>query len=135
MKKMYRIAVMILVLCLCACTAFAEEEWEYEGGMEVIAPDIELKSNPSTGYHWFFTCDEPTVVEVVENGFYSDSEAVLGAPGHETFRLYGAEEGFAVVTFSYARSAEATPLYAITYHIIVEEDLNVVIFQTSFDWE
>lgn len=137
MKELYRIIVcLILALCLFAVPAFAEEDleedWEYEGDSGVIAPDVTLASNPSTGYHWSFVCDEPDVVHVAENGFVSDDEELLGAPGKETFRLFGDEPGFATVTFSYARAQEE-PLYTMTCQIIVMDDLEVVIDQMSFD--
>lgn len=136
MKKMYRILALVLSLCLLTLPVLAEEldddEWEYEGGSETIAPEIELRSNPTTGYHWFFECDEPDVVEVVEHGFVSDNEELLGSGGVECFRLDGQEYGFAVVTFRYGRTVEE-PLYTITYQLIVEENLDVLISQTSFE--
>lgn len=130
MKKMNRFWAIVLALMVCM-TAFTAVADEYENGNPPLAPELELASNPTTGYRWFVTCDDEAVVEITEHGFVSDAEGLLGAGGTENFRLDGAEEGYAVITFRYARSWEEDALYTLTCHVFVNEALDVCIFQTS----
>lgn len=126
MKILPRILALLAALLMMALPALAED---YEDGNPPIAPELQLPSNPSTGYRWMYECDDAEVLSVCEHGFRSNAEGLLGAGGYEGFRLDGAEEGFANIIFRYGRSWEDQPLFALVYQVIVDADLNVTIFQ------
>lgn len=130
MKNLNRIIALLMTLLLLTVPALAEDDY-YDD--PPVSPDISLPSNPSTGYRWTFSSEDLDVIEIFENGFFTDSEGLLGAAGHETFRIYGYEEGMATVTFTYGRSWEEEPLYTLVVQLIVDANWNVSIFQMSLD--
>lgn len=136
MMKTTRILALALALALCLFPALAQEEtecWELDGGNPPLAPEIRLLSNPSTGYRWTAESDDETVVCVCGHGFSPAREGLMGAGGAECFRLDGAGEGYADITFRYARSWEEEPLYTIVYQVLVTEEMDVCIYQTTFE--
>lgn len=126
MKKLTRILTLLLALLLLTVPVLAED---YEDGNPPVAPELRLPSNPSTGYHWMVSCEDLDVIEIFEDGFFSDDEGLLGAGGVEVFRIFGFEEGMATVTFHYGRSWEEEPLHTLVCQMIVDADWNVSIFQ------
>lgn len=129
MKKtlIYLLAALLLVFCASGASASMAKA-EYEDGNPPCAPQIEVPANPTTGYRWTAVSDDDCV-EVFDFGFFPDDNALLGAGGSQVFRLNGAQPGSAEVTLTYGRAWEEAPQHTLIYRVIVEEDLNVMIFE------
>lgn len=126
MKKNWICLLLALLLALLCAGALAE--MDYEDGNPPLAPDIMLPENPSTGYLWTAVTDDPCV-EIMDNGFYDDGTGLAGAGGTHSFRLFGAEAGYAEITLTYGRAWEDQPLYTLIYRVIVEESGDVMIYE------
>lgn len=112
-----------------------------DAGGGPVAPVLVLDSNPSTGFGWSWVIDHEAVVSVskvyVPDRYYDvpDMMPPVGGGGKDRVVLSGLNPGDAVVTFTYKRSWEkGAPLYTLVYHVRVDEDLNVTILGSSFDW-
>lgn len=76
---------------------------------EVMA--VSLESNPSTGYAWYATLSDPTVLVQMGEPQYqepssSSSNPVVGAAGTQTFFFQAAETGSTTLTLEYKRGWE-----------------------------
>lgn len=112
-----------------------------DNGEGPTAPVLVMASNPSTGYDWSWVIDHETVVSVskvyVPDMYYDvpDMMPPIGGGGRARIQLTGLTPGEATITFSYKRVwEEKKPLYTLAYRISVDEDLNVTILSSSFDW-
>ena len=141
MKKTL-LAVMAL-LCVCALGIWVghvmtgEDSPAAEG--TPTSPVLTLDSSPTTGYDWYWEIDQEDVVAVDETytqyAVPQDTLPLVGGGGQDCMTLTGLTPGEAVVTFTYKRIWETTtPLYTLVYHVRVDEDLNVAILSSSFDW-
>lgn len=69
---------------------------------------IELASNPSTGYSWkWMNKQEVSVVDTVENQFVVDSAAKIGGGGREIWKFKGIKSGSEVIKLGYTRAWES----------------------------
>ena len=104
------------------------------------APVLVLDSNPSTGFDWSWVVDNDAVVSVsktyVSDQYYDvpDMMPPLGGGGKDRVVLSGLKPGDAVVTFTYKRPWEENALYTLVYRLRVDEELNVIVLGSSFDW-
>lgn len=111
-----------------------------DAGEDPVAPVLVLDSNPGTGFGWSWVIDNEAVVSVstayVSDMYYDvpDMMPPVGGGGKDRVVLSGVNPGDAVVTFTYKRPWEENALYSLVYHICVDEDLNVTILGSSFDW-
>ena len=111
-----------------------------DNGEGPTAPVLVMESNPSTGFDWDWEIDNEAVVSVstvyVSDMYYDvpDMMPPVGGGGKDRVVLSGLNPGDAVVTFTYKRPWEENALYALVYHVCVDEDLNVTILGSSFDW-
>ncbi len=119
----------LIVLLLTVGTALAEAA--------PVCPEIILKGNPTTGYSWTWMMDADKAIVEVEGGHMpaETEDGLVGAGGQYCFTLRGVTAGENIITFMYARPWETKePLYTFHYHVCVDEDLNVTILGSSFDW-
>jgi len=65
---------------------------------------IVLQSNPTTGYGWHLSIDQPNVVKEVAENYIADSSGRVGVGGETTWTLRTHVSGIAKLTFSYGRS-------------------------------
>ena len=105
------------------------------------APVLVMASNPSTGFDWSWEIDHEAVVAVsaayVPDMYYDVPDVIptVGGGGRTRIQLNGLNPGEATITFTYKRPWEENgPLYVLFYHVRVDEDLNVTILGSSFDW-
>ncbi|MBQ3080504.1 MAG: protease inhibitor I42 family protein [Clostridia bacterium] len=125
MKALFAV-MMILVLTFTA--AFAE----YEGDAALaLSPEFYLNGNPTTGYTWTASVEDEDTVSVLMD-YHAESD-LLGAGGTYWFRFDGIQEGFSEITLSYARTGSEQAMYTIVFHVRVDADLNVVIWQTDMN--
>ena len=126
---------MLLMLLLLLPAVMTEARADLPG-----APMIMLKGNPTTGYSWSWEIDEERVVDVgaeyaADWQFRQEGEPVLtGTGGRYLFILTGLNPGEVTITFTYKRPWEENALYTLVYHVRVDEELNVTILGSSFDW-
>lgn len=104
------------------------------------SPVLVFDSSPSTGYVWNWKIDNENVLAVskkyVADRYYSVQDVVpmIGGGGRDLMTLSGLKAGETTVTFTYKRSWEETALYTLIYCVRVDEDLNVTIVSSLFDW-
>ena len=132
MKKM--LILLLAVLCM-GTVAMAED------GAEPIAPVLMLEGNRTTGFDWYWAVDSEDVVgiacEYVTSWQPENDEDIMppGTGGYSRITLAGITPGEATITFTYRRPwEEKEPLYTLVYCVRVDEDLNVTILSSRFDW-
>ena len=104
--------------------------------------DIVLTGNQSTGYSWqCAAANGEDIVKVVSQyklDWQQDGDNDFpppGTSGRYYFSLNGVSAGDEPLTITYKRIWEdVEPLYTLVYHVHVDEDLNVTILSSSFDW-
>jgi inhibitor of cysteine peptidase len=69
---------------------------------------IALEANPTTGYGWSQSINDPTVVAFVSNSYVAESRdpQVVGGGGTDTFTFKALAKGTTMITLKYARSWE-----------------------------
>lgn len=111
-----------------------------DAGEGPAAPVLVLDSNPSTGFDWSWVIDNEAVVSVsktyVSDQYYDVPDVMppVGGCGKDRIVLSGLKPGDAVVTFTYKRPWEENALYTLVYRVRVDEELNVTVLGSSFDW-
>ena len=121
MKKM--LILLLAMLCL-ASVALAE----------TASPVLTLAGNPTTGYAWQAAVDREDVLSVALE-YRAEETGMIGGGGQYAVWFTGLMPGEAAITLTYARPWEENPpLYTLIYHVQVDEDLNVTILSSSFDW-
>ena len=66
---------------------------------------VQLKSNSSTGYKWFYKIENEGVVKFISSEYkYANADSnLVGAPGATIFDFEGVGEGNTEIAFVYAR--------------------------------
>jgi predicted secreted protein len=112
-----------------------------DNGESPARPVLVMASNPSTGYDWSWEIDHEAVVAVsaayVPDMYYDVPDMIppVGGGGRTRIQLTGLNPGEATITFTYKRPwEEKSPLYVLVYRVRVDEDLNVTILGSNFDW-
>lgn len=129
MKKM----LVLLMVALWLVPVTLAEEGKPE------SPVLMLKENSTTGYTWVWACSVDGVA-TVDQTYIPDAAAaeegvmLVGAGGQAQITIHGLNPGEATLTFSYKRPWEEESLYTLVYHVRVDEDLNVTILSSRFDW-
>lgn len=110
--------------------------WETKPSQTV---EIVLKGNPSTGYNWDWqglSGDNCVDIHCESASINNDSELV-GGPMKYNYVVKGIQPGYVEICFTYARPWEHDPamaIYKLYYDIHVDDELNVSILNTRFDW-
>ncbi len=111
MKKF--ISAITAIVLLCGCSA--------ANSKRVFT--IELDENPTTGYSWSYTIEQPDMVKELENSYHepqSSDPTVLGAGGKRIYKFETINDGIVTFTFSYARPWEGGEIdrtYVVSYLI------------------
>lgn len=117
---MKRLLSLFLIFALLAPAAFAEPAAQ--------RVPVQLYGNPSTGYVWMVESSDEEVAAAADEGFVSDDESLVGAPGMTQLSIVGKSEGTASLTFTYARPWESfQPKVRFTVDTIVTEDGDAVL--------
>ena len=132
---MKKVLIALLILLCLVPAAMAEE------AMESCTPVLVLKGNPTTGFDWHCEVDCEGIV-AIESEYMVDWQPSFdgdimpaGTGGHSRFTLRGVAPGEVNITFTYRRAwEEKAPLYTLVYRVRVDEELNVLILGSSFDW-
>lgn len=105
-----------------------------------LSPVLVMTGNPTTGYDWSWTVDHEAVISVsiayVPDMYCDVPDAItpIGGGGRYRIALTGLCPGEMTISFSYKRPWEEESLYTLVYHVRVDEDLNVTILSSRFDW-
>lgn len=124
MKRIFCMLLSALLLLSTCPAGFADFEGEPQHCV-----DLTLECNPSTGYGWTASSSNEEIAYVQELGITTqeEDEHLAGAPAAAAFRVCGAAQGEAEITFTYSRSWESVqPLYRFTVPVTVDEGMNVL---------
>jgi inhibitor of cysteine peptidase len=83
--------------------------------------DLNLKSNPSTGYGWVQADTETSVLVVLGKPAHKPGNPLPGASGLESWKFRAVERGAQTLKLEYRRPWEknASPANTIVLHVIV----------------
>lgn len=84
------------------------------------AVKLALETNPSTGYTWTLTTDNPTVAVLETRELQTYKNGACGSPTHETFLLRCVNRGTANIQMQYLRPWERHPIKRIEIKINVK---------------
>lgn len=70
--------------------------------------NLELDSNPTTGYYWYLKDIDASLIDQLSEGYYADPapEGVTGSGGHQLFVFEALSPGKADLKLSYERSPQ-----------------------------
>ena len=101
--------------------------------------EIVLKGNPTTGYSWDWQgiSGNSCINVSCETTQVNDDPELVGGPVRYTYVVEGTQPGYVEICFTYARPWESDPamaVYHLYYDICVDEELNVTIVNSRFEW-
>ncbi len=149
MKRLLPALAFLLCLCLCLPVAAQEAQPEYDLPLEsygdeyadaleednALCVQLQMVGNPTTGYKWIFENDNDDALSVSEDYLPDadpeDDSAPAGSGGTYVYLLTGLKKGVANLTFRYARSWEDTALCTVHYYVLVDDELNVLLYTTQ----
>ena len=121
------ILTIVFSVFLGACCASYPSLTEKDNGSRISLRSgqdlqIELASNPSTGYSWNIVSIDPTLLKQVGEKEYRQESNRKGGGGHTTFRFRGIGKGKLALELAYYRGWEKNPSYekTITVTILVK---------------
>lgn len=105
------LALSIIALALSSCQAAPETLTEYNNGDSINLKindtvEINLESNPTTGYSWFLSDKtNESIVSLVDSEYIESGkdEELVGAGGHETFTFKAVSKGETSIILNYER--------------------------------
>ena len=87
---------------------------------------ISLDENPSTGYGWQYAVSNDGILILTDDSYHSDAPAgIVGAGGIRSFSFSGLKEGSTLITFTYLRPWEGTPIRTVVIEFRVGSDRTV----------
>lgn len=109
--KLIGISLLVLLYTFSGCKIHSKAmKTEYEIGIGESF-QIELASNPSTGYSWKWTNkQEVSVVDTAGNQYIPDSPDRIGGGGREILKFKGLKSGSEVIKLEYTRAWESGPV-------------------------
>ncbi|MHC6202452.1 protease inhibitor I42 family protein [Breznakiellaceae bacterium SP9] len=101
---------VLVAVWSCLCVSGVVSAAAQSEGARVAA--VELAGNPTTGYSWTYTMENPGIIAELSHEYRSNQAAEaapqrLGAGGIFSFVFEGLREGQTELRFVYARSWEA----------------------------
>ncbi len=88
---------------------------------------LELPSNPSTGYSWVWINKQPgSIVDTSNNSFLPDNPIWIGSGGNEIWKFKGEKAGIDTVKLEYCRSWEANSTIETKIIIVNVEESNSI---------
>jgi inhibitor of cysteine peptidase len=91
--------------------------------------EIDLESNPTTGYQWQYENDKEGIIKEVSNIYKEKdvSEEITGSGGTDVWIFEGLKEGSSQVTFNYLRSWEKEVAETKTFIFTVDKERNITV--------
>jgi len=108
--KLIGISLLVLLYTFSGCRIHSKAmKTEYEIGIGESF-QIELASNPSTGYSWkWMNKQEMSVVDTTDNQYIPDGPDRIGGGGREIWKFKGLKSGSEVIKLGYTRAWESGP--------------------------
>lgn len=102
------ISLLVLLFTFSGCKIHSKAmKTAYEIGIGESF-QIELASNPSTGYSWKWTNkQEVSVVDTIDNHYIADDPDKIGGGGREIWKFKGIKSGSEVIKLGYTRAWES----------------------------
>lgn len=84
---------------------------------------LNLKSNPTTGFGWFYQSSQPTWLTPVKHQFVAPTTKLVGAPGYDTWtfnvpNISRAVPRVATITMRYARPWDIQASKPTTFYVV-----------------
>jgi inhibitor of cysteine peptidase len=114
-------AIIVLAISLFSCNTQKGIKVDYEVRKNETF-EVTLKSNPTTGYSWKLTKEQPSkIVDSISSTYIQDKSEpdMVGVGGNEIWKFKGKEIGVDTLVFEYCRSWEKNST-AETKKIIVK---------------
>lgn len=87
---------------------------------------VSLDENPSTGYGWQYTVSKDGIIILTDDSYHSDAPGgIVGAGGIRAFSFSGLKDGLTLITFTYLRPWEGTPIRTFVIECQVNSDRTV----------
>lgn len=152
---MKRIVSLLLVLCLSllCVSALAEQPAEENAhgtsAMSVIPENalsvlddhpgtlpLYFTGNPTTGYDWYFSILDDSIVSI-EAGYDTEDTESVGAGGLYGFFIKGLKAGDTMIAFEYCQGfdPDAVSYVNVMYFVNVDENLNVKITSSTVGFD
>jgi predicted secreted protein len=98
-----------------------------EIGKKIV--EIDLESNPTTGYEWKYDIDNEGIIKQVSKVYKQDEaeKGILGSGGKDIWTFEGIKEGSTQVTFKYLRSWEGEVVKTKTFIFTVDKELGITV--------
>lgn len=129
MKKGYHWLFSLLVFFLSMTAYGAQSPLMTEPTKSIVVQPnqktivLRLRSNPTTGYSWYFESTKPAWLRVVSRQFVAPKTQLVGAPGYEewTFgvpKLSGSIPRIASIVMRYARPWDIKGSKPTTFYVV-----------------
>ncbi|MDF1760312.1 MAG: protease inhibitor I42 family protein [Coxiellaceae bacterium] len=129
MRKIQQVLLLTLGLLVCvAATAADKPTFTNPDKAIMVKPGAKnitlvLKSNPTTGYSWFYQSSEPAWLKVVSHQYIASKTKMMGAPGVEkwTFNvpnLSNSVPRVAMINMRYARPWDIKASKVTTFFVV-----------------
>lgn len=131
---MFKMFLTTAVTCLVGCSNLSKSDDETisrsltaaDAERSItVAPtgsfDIELQSNPTTGYEWSLSVEPPEIVATISKQYTADASGRVGVGGVTRWSLSARMVGSATLIFMYSRPWEkgVSPTRIVTFQIDV----------------
>ena len=90
------------------------------GKFVVHEEHLQMMGNPTTGYSWFYSLSDDSIVDITENIIYMGEDGIAGAPSLFMYKINSSKPGKAELIFEYKRGWEKkTPEDVKSFYITV----------------
>ena len=91
--------------------------------------EIDLESNPTTGYQWQYDTNEDSIIKEVSKVYKKDDvqEGITGSGGTDIWTFEGLKEGSTEVTFKYLRPWEGEAIKTRIFIFTVDKELKITV--------
>ncbi len=128
MKKSQRFLMAVLSVCV-SCVANAQQPIMSDPSKSIVVQPnqstvtLNLKSNATTGFGWFYQASKPSWLTPVKHNFVAPSTKLVGAPGYDvwTFNVPNISRAIprmATITMRYARPWDIQASKPTTFYVV-----------------
>lgn len=91
--------------------------------------EIDLESNPTTGYQWQYDINEDGIIKEVSKNYKKDDvpEGITGSGGTDIWTFEGVKEGSTEVIFKYLRPWEGEAIKTKIFVFTVDKELKITV--------
>mgnify|MGYP006419442063 CR=1 FL=1 len=134
LSRMKQFIALLIIFTTVSCTSVPKDEAEIitrpfsavDSDRQIVLSlgrifEIMLPSNPTTGYGWNLSVENPSIVLNRSHKYLADSKGRVGVGGKTNWTLKAVARGDTTLTFSYQRPWEekTEPTKVVTFSISV----------------